>query len=77
MNAPIDTGGFIGAGQKPKRSPVRSWKGRPIGNGEIQYCGCCGKKAKIHPGRDQFNCQHCGVLALWRGPFFSTPFVKT
>jgi len=73
----IDTGGFITHRQLPKRSPVRSWKGRPVGNGVIQYCGSCGIKTKVWPSRDQFNCPHCGVLAVWHGPFFSTPFVKT
>ena len=74
---PIKTDGFVLPDQPLRRSSVRSWRGRPVGDGSIQYCGCCGHKVKIWHGMDQFNCPHCGALALWAGPFFSTPFIKT
>ncbi len=69
--------GFVLPNQPLRRSSVRSWKNRPIGDGVIQYCGSCGMKVKVWPGKDQFNCPHCRVLAVWTGPFFSTPFIKT
>lgn len=74
---PIKTDGFVLPNQPLRRSSVRSWKNRPTGDGLLQYCGSCGYKVKVWSGKDQFNCPNCRVLAVWTGPFFSTPFIKT